>query len=451
MRRLTRNIVLSAETKNCLGISTVTFAMIAAALTGCGSTPAAVDKSQAPTVVPTLAPVVTATSAALSTSAPLTVTSTGQVSIMVWWPAALYPDEKSAAAQTLRRQLENFTAASHQTVTVRVKRNDGLGSVYQTLLSGSAVAQSAMPDLALMRRSDLAQAVAAKLVVQIDSKVLSLTDFYPAGLALGQVNGNQYGIPYVLEVQQTLYRTTALPIPPRSTDDLIASGQPILFPAGVVKGVDTTFLQQYLAAGGHIADDKGAPTLDAGPLKTVLSYYGQAVSAKIVGPQLLDYTNSTQYWQTFLSGKANLVQVDSTTYLAQRANLTNVGTLPVLVPASGALVSAVDGWLWVVTTSDPDRQAQALSLLNWLVQSDQQAAFTHAIGVLPSQRSALTAWGDDKYAAFAATLLEQPSVPAQDMIDPGVAAALQAAFDSVLNGRKTADVAASDAVASVGK
>src|SRR6185503_19303061 len=149
------------------------------------------------------------------------------------------------------------------------------------------------------------------------------------------------------------------------------------------------------------------------PLRTVLSYYEQAITAKVVGPQLLDYTNPTQYWQTFLSGKANLVQVDSTTYLAQRANLTNVGTLPVLVPASGTAVSAVDGWLWVVTTSDPDRQAQALSLLAWLVQSDQQAAFTHAIGVLPSQRAALAAWGDDKYAGFAATLLDQTSIPAQ--------------------------------------
>jgi ABC-type glycerol-3-phosphate transport system substrate-binding protein len=292
-------------------------------------------------------------------------------------------------------------------------------------------------------------AVAAKLVEQIDTSNLTTADFYPSGLALGQVNGIQYGIPYVLEVQQTVYRTTALPTPPRSLDDLVASGQNLLFPAGVIKGVNTTLLQQYIAAGGRIADDKGVPTLDVDPLRTVLHYYEQPTA--FAGMQLLDYTSPIQYWPTFLSGKANLVQVDSTTYLAQRANLTNVGTMPILLPAAAPSISAVDGWLWVITTPDADRQAQALSLLTWLIRSDQEAAFTKAMGVLPSERSALATWGDDSYTTFAGTLLDQTTIPPQDMIDPSIANALQTAFAAVLSRQKTADLAANDAQASVGK
>ncbi len=442
--------MLSADKKKWTVLSVAT--LLTALFTACSSgAPAAVNQAGTPTVVPSLTANAISTSAQTNTPTSSGLTSTPQLSILVWWPAALYPDEKSAAVRTLHEQLNAYTASTSQVVTVRVKRNEGLGSIYQTLLSGSVVAQSDMPDLALLRRSDLALAVAAKLVEQIDTKALSTTDFYPTGLALGQINGNQYGIPYVLEVQQVIYRTTALPTPPHTLDELVVSGQNILFPAGVLKGVNTTLLQQYLAMGGHITDSKGAPTLDIDPLRNVLHYYEQAVVAKVVSPQLLDYVNLSQYWQTFLNGKANLVQVDSTTYLAQRANLTNVGTIPILLPASSTPISAIDGWLWVVTTPDPDRQARALSLLSWFIRSDQQGAFTQAMGVLPSQRSALMAWGDDKYAAFAGTLLEQPAVPPQDVIDPQVASALQDAFVGVLSGRKTADLAANDAQASVAK
>jgi len=440
--------VLNADRKKWTALG---FAMVLAVLfTACGSDiPAAVNQAGTPTIVPSLTPSSTSTMVNISLSTGLT--STPPLSILVWWPAALYPDEKSAAARTLHGQLTAYTASTSQVVTVRVKRNDGLGSIYQTLLSGSVVAQSDMPDLALLRRSDLVLAVAAKLVEQIDTKSLPTADFYPAGLALGQVNGNQYGIPYVLEVQQIVYRTTALPTPPHTLDDLVANGQPILFPAGAAKGVNTTLLEQYLAVGGQIADNKGAPTLSIEPLRAVLHYYEQAAATKIVTPQILDYTSPLQYWQAFLSGKANLVQVDSTTYLAQRANLTNVGTMPILLSASATPTSAIDGWLWVVTTPDPDRQAQALSLLAWLIRNDQQGAFTQAMGVLPSQRSALAAWGNDSYAAFAGTLLEQTAIPPQDAINLRVAAALQSAFADVITGQKTADLAASDAQASVGQ
>src|SRR5450432_1118688 len=263
------------------------------------ATPDAVPLAPSPVQLPVALPTAVATS-----NGPLQLNT----ALLIWWPAGLYPAPESPAADVITGQIDGYTKVTGTTITVRVKRNDGVGSIFETLSSGSIAAPSVMPDLALMRRDDLIQAIAGKLVEPLDLKALALNDIYPSGLALGQVNGIQYGLPYALEVQHTVYRSAAFTSPPHSATDLINGAQPLLFAAGTAKGVNSTFLQQYLAAGGTLEDNKGAPTLDISPLREVLHYYEQAVAAKIVGPLLLDYTSATQYWPIFLTGKNNVVE-----------------------------------------------------------------------------------------------------------------------------------------------
>ncbi|MEP7289140.1 MAG: extracellular solute-binding protein [Chloroflexota bacterium] len=375
--------------------------------------------------------------------------------VLIWWPAALYPVNGSPAEQILTEQLDEYRLANGKTITLRVKRNDGLGGIYETLRSGSVAAPSVMPDLALMRRDDLVQAVSSKLVEPVDSDALAVDDLYASGLALGKINGVQYGIPYSLEIEHAAYRSTALTNPPHTLDDLIATGQTYLFPAGVTKGVNTALLAQYISAGGRIADEKGTRILDVDPLRTVLHYYEQAVAAKLAGPSLLDYTSPTQYWPLLTGGKTNMVQVNSTMFLAQHAALPAVNAAPLPLP-SNTIVTPLNGWLWVVTTTNVDRQTRALDVLAWLLRTDHQGQFTQTLGVLPSRRSALASWvnigsndNETSYAKFAGSLLEQVAAPPTDTIDPDVAAALQKAFEDVISARKSADTAANDAVTQI--
>ncbi len=378
----------------------------------------------------------------------ITATSYPSV-ILIWWPASLYPmDETSPAARILREQIAGYAATHTRTIHIRPKRGEGLGGIYQTLHSGSIAAPGAMPDLALLRRSDLVQAATDKLIEPIDTSGLAPDDLFPSALALGKIRGMQYGIPYTLEMQHVIYRTTAFAMPPHTLDDWLESSQVYLFTAGVVNGgISSTLLAQYSALGGRTIDGQGKPVLDRAPLLEILRFYEKAIASKLIGASP-GYTSLTQYWPLFASGKANLVQVDSTTYLMQRARLSNVAVLP--IPAEKP-ITTLDGWMWVITTTDPDKKKRALEVLTWFMRSDQQGQLTHEIGTLPSRRPALQVWGDDDYAAFARSLLEQPALPSPDMLPPAVAAALQKAFEDVLAGRKTADVAADDAIALIGK
>ena len=420
---------------------------LCALLTACGAAATEVP-AQAPTLrSPTITPSAAAANPAVAT-APVTATPDARI-VLIWWPSALYPGDESPTAILLRQQVAAYQSSQAGQILLRVKRAEGSGGIYQTLLSGSVAAPSAMPDLTLMRRSDLAQAANAKLIEPIDARVFSVDDVFASALALGQIRGVQYGIPYALEIQHVVYRSSVITKPPRTLDDVLQAGQPFLFPAGVTKGVNSTLLAQYLSAGGRIANEKGAPVLDRAPLISVLHFYELAVAAKVAGPQLLDYTTTAQYWSLFASGKASLVEIDSTAYLAQRATANSLpdSILPQAMPVPGdTALSALDTWMWVITTTDPDKQTRALGVLAWLMQADQQGGLLRELGVLPSRRSALERWGDDSYARFVRSLLEQGAVPPLDTVNPVVADALQKAFSDVLLGRKTAESAADDAV-----
>ncbi|MCC7448273.1 MAG: extracellular solute-binding protein [Anaerolineae bacterium] len=412
------------------------------------SVPDVASPTPRPTPTRILSSFVSDTGGAPAVATPAVTPTSDPGIVLIWWPAVLYPtDETSGAARILREQVAGYAATHTRTIQIRPKRGDGIGGIYQTLHSGAVAAPGAMPDLTLLRRSDLVQAVADKLIEPIDVSSLAPDDLFPSALALGKVRGTQYGILYTLDVQHVVYRTTAFATPPRTPDDILESAQVYLFAAGAANGgVSPTLLAQYTALGGRTTDDQGKPVLDRGPLVEVLRFYEKAAD-KLIGASPT-YTSMTQYWPLFISGKANLAQIDSSTYLSQRARLSNVAILP--IPAE-KVITPLDGWMWVITTSDPDKKKRAVEVLTWFMRGDQQGQFTHEIGALPSRRSALQVWGDDDYAAFARSLLEQSALPPPDVLPAAVVTTLQKAFEDVLAGRKTADLAADDALVTLGK
>jgi len=371
--------------------------------------------------------------------------------VRVWWPDDLYPAENSEAEALLLRQWDSFrgTYRSYD-LEVRRKRASGLGGILPTLRAATRVATGALPDLALMRRSDLVTAAAEGLLVPIEDWVPAdmLDDLLPGAQALGEVDGTLYGIPYALTVTHTLYRPSAFSQPPRTFVDILREQPVYLFPAGSGASavVSTTLLLQYLQAGGRLADDEGTPALDRAPVVSLLQYYATGVTQELFGPDLLDYTQSTSYWGDFVTGEADLIHVDSSYYLAHQAEVENValGTIPT---QNGEPVTSLNGWMWVLVTHDPDRQDRARAFFSWMMRASQQAALTEALHVIPSQTRALELWRNETYAAFAAEVIRSGRIVATELRSPA-AAALQEAFSDVLRGMSPVQ-AADNAIASL--
>ncbi|NLX11367.1 MAG: extracellular solute-binding protein [Chloroflexi bacterium] len=364
-------------------------------------------------------------------------TPTGE-RIMVWWPDELYPVSGTVADDVLREQFESFRLTySTYDLEVRRRRANGLGGILPALRAALPVAPGAVPDLTLMRRSDMVTAATEGLIVPVTDWAPSdiLNNLLPGVQELGEINDVLYGIPYALNIVHSIYRETVFDTPPLTFDDVLAAEVPYLFPAGAGQGtmVNWVLLLQYRALDGDLLDETGGPVLESGPLTDVLRFYEQGVRAGIFDQGLLGQTQYNTYWDLFAAGEVNFIAVDTATYLGRRAGLQNIGLAPIPTQ-TGDPITTMDGWMWVLTTQNPDRQRQARAFLSWIMRVSQQSLFTEALGILPSQQRAFRLWEDDTYADFVQTVLGAAHILPGAQYNNSAAVALQASFAEVLAG-----------------
>lgn len=392
---------------------------------------------------PTLALTVAAAQYTEGERAPRPVNAAAQITptpapetVRVWWPDELYPHDDELAQETLQTQWDGF-AQAYPTLTleVRRKRSSGLGGILSTLRTAVPVAPSALPDLTLMRRSDMITAANEGLIVPLDDWLpsdLADSNLLPGVRALGEINGVLYGVPYVLNVVHAAYRPAAMSAPPLSFADVLEGSISYLFPAGAIP-ISWTLLLQYRAAGGRLVDETGAATLDAQPLLDVLTFYAQGVQAGLFSPALLQYVRYDDYWNQFVAATSNLAAVDTLTFLERRDSIPNARPVSIPTP-DGTPITALDGWLWVVTTANPERHQRVSAFLAWMMRVGQHSLFTETLGLLPSQTRALRLWDDREYAEFAQDLLTTAILVPDAQRNNSASLALQEALVDVLEG-----------------
>ena len=393
------------------------------------------------------------TSESLATPAPTAMpalptaesTPDSGVTLTVWLPEPVAPANNQAAALVWAQQIDGFQAAQPDVrVQTRLKRAEGVGGVMATLLSASDVAPSALPDLTLIRRQDLGQVVQAGLAQPFDGRLSRAVtgDLYTAALRLGQAGGELHALSYALDIQHIAYE------PPRASfarfEDVLAEGRPLVLPLGRVNGISDVFLVQYLAAGGTVVNGS-LGTLNVNALRTVLQFYQQALAAGVIDPGVLNYPTPQEYQAGLVDGRIEAAVVTSGMYLDLLASGKDLETSPIPV-SSDRVTTLVDGWMWVLTAKNADRQTAALAFLEWVFEADRQAAYTRAIAMLPSGRAAMGGWGSPAYAQFAGSLLANAVLPLDDNEGSATARALQNALVAVVSGERSADEAVEDVV-----
>jgi len=360
--------------------------------------------------------------------------------VALWFPETLAPLDNVEAAEMLSQQISAFQNEG-VAVDFRLKSVDDVGGIMPTLRAASAVAPSVLPDLTLLRRSDLVAAADAGLIVPINERAIAaiLGNYAPIVRSLGRVEGVLYGLPYNLDVQHlagTMVFTAG------DFDAVLESSTPLIFPAGATNTISDVLLAQYREAAGLLQDNGLEIEIDS--LRTVFSYYERAVNAGLIDTTVLEYTEPDEYADLLISGNVAGV-VTSTLYLdllhEDDGENLSYASIPTV---SGEGTTLVDGWMWVITTRDAGEQAVALRFISWMMDTERQAAYHQLIDRLPSQETALSLWEDADYAAFVAGLLAQGTLPLVGGESAITARAISSAFASVLAGRESAVTAAGD-------
>ena len=353
--------------------------------------------------------------------------------LTIWLPAPLNPADNPTAEDLLNDAIETFTGDANLSVELRIKAVEDVGGIMSTLRTGSIVAPGALPDLTLMRRQDLLMAQELGLIQPLENQFTStLIDDLDYTLKLGQVDGILYGIPYLLDIPVLVYRPQAgATYESWRFRDVLARGETFVFPALETTTLNDYLYLQYLSAGGFPPRNESL-IFNGSALRSTLEFYEDAVASNVIDASILGYVDSDSYETLFVEGGVNQAVFSISDYFALQQAEENLlfNTIPT---ADGNPTTLLDGWIWVMVTSDPNQAELATRFVDLLMTPTLQSEVAQAMLMIPSQQSAFEAWviGDvDK--GLLDNLLESAELAVSQQEAGTLGDSIQAAFIAII-------------------
>jgi len=414
-----------------------------------------------PTIVATIQSEASATVAVSATSTlfgettelvdePITPESELPVQLTLWTVEAVSPEAEGDPGVVFGNGLTAFenTYPDIQ-IAVVLKNDSGKGSVLDYLRTTSQAAPHVLPDLVVLNMVDLAQVARTGVVVPLDGLLSPslVDDLLPGARAAGIVDGQLMGIPFEMDVEHLIYNTNKVTSTPIVWTDIISANTTYVFPAKGTNGlVNDAFLIQYLALGGRLQDDEGQPFLDEQALQAALEYYHLGIQEEVIPPEILTIGSPDEIWPDYVAAQVGMAHTNGHRFLSDKNVLrsTDFASIPT---HDGTPLTIGHGRVLAIVTHDPDRQATAARLIEWLLKPDNNVAWSRATLYLPTRYAAFNLIGDeDLYWSFLQHQLEvavpSPSFPEYDQIGR----VLQQAVIEVLSEEATPEEAAAAAL-----
>ncbi len=412
--------------------------ILIAGLVGC-STPAPIVE-ETPISEVTLTP----TAAPISTEDIAEPEPEGPVTLRIWVPPPFDPANKSPEGEIFQSRLDEFAARkSNVNIEVRVKNVDGYGGILDTLTTASAAAPLALPDLVALPRHALETAAGVGVLHPYDglTTVLDDPDWYDFARQLSFLQNATFGIPFAGDALVMTYRPEVVPEPPADWATSLALTTTLTFPAADFTALFT--LAHYQSLGAPLLDENEQPMLDVIQLTNVFSYYQQASANELMPYWLTQYETDEQSWEAYEDGQANMAVTWASRYLKTPLDDTSVAAIPSF---DGVPFTLADGWVWALTTNDPDRQLLVAQLAEFLTASDYLASWTAEAGLISPRPSALAAWPDQLSQNLMNQIVTSAQIiPALDIVT-NVGPVLQQAVVSVLKAEADSTTAAETVV-----
>jgi ABC-type glycerol-3-phosphate transport system substrate-binding protein len=357
-------------------------------------------------------------------------------------------DGGSPSGDLLRARLDEFAARRPGVrLEVRVKAVDGPGGLLDSLTTASAAAPLALPDLIALPRQTL-EAAALKGLLRPSEKFTEMIedpDWYDYSRQLARLQNSTFGLPFAGDALLMVYRPAAIGEPPSDLAAALQTSSTLAFPASDPQALFTLAL--YQSAGGEVLDDQGRPYLDAGKLAQVLAFYQEAENSHLIPYWLTQYQTDAQAWEAFVNRQAGMVITWSSRYLNNLIADTAAAPIPT---TSGEPLTLASGWVWSLAGSNPERQALAVELAEFLSESRFLARWTATAGFLPTRPSILAAWQDPPLRSLVEEIVLSAQLYPPADVHASLSPSLEQATIDVLKEQVDPQRAAEDAVDSLG-
>lgn len=354
--------------------------------------------------------------------------------LTLWLPGFLNPYAESNGAEELNAQLQTFSEYYPDIqVQVIVKKDAGPGSVYSMLRTTHKAAPEVLPDLVVLNQEDFSLAHEEDLLQPFDAAQFAQLHYYTPISQSELLQVNNYGIPFVMQAEQMVYRIGVASTKPFSWTDVLTGGYSLLFPAAQDAGMmSDTLLAIYLGSGGAVMDENGAPFLERASLENLYGFFDALMKRSLINTdRVLALSDVATCWENYQQGIGRLSPVPMGVYWSDPPRDSRPSWIPT---PDGRPVTMTRVWSMALVNEDPQRQEAALLLAQWLTAPEQVARLTRATQLLPPQPQALRLWNLlPEETIFIETLLENslPALPAT--VDLPVRRALQAGLTVLIN------------------
>lgn len=329
-------------------------------------------------------------------------TSVAQTRLVIWLPPQFDPSLDTKAAALLLQRLDAFESIHPDvTVEVRIKSVDGRGGLLDSLSTASNAAPKALPALILLSAEDLESAALQETLLPLDGfyKNFNNEDWLPYASHLSLIQDAHYGVPVAGDALVMAYHPLQSPFPPTTWQELSLQDLPVAFPAADEDAL--TILSMYLASGGKLTDEVGAPLLQKSALLKAFAIINDGTQTGVFPFWLSQFTSFDQSWQSFQNQQAGYSINWASQYLTDQSENTSLA----LVPKMGSVqVTLAKGWLWCVP-SQYTNQPYSIELLNYLSDPDFINEWAFESGYIPVRLSGLDTWQNTPLAPVISDLV----------------------------------------------
>nr|RPI84354.1 MAG: extracellular solute-binding protein [Chloroflexota bacterium] len=378
------------------------------------------------------------------------IDETGPLTLRVWIPPEFDPNAGTRSSELLNARLSEFSSRrSDIRLDVRVKAVDGPGGLLDALTAASSAAPKAVPDLIAIPRFLMETAALKGLLYPFDG-LTSLPDadeWYGYAREMALIQDSIFGLPFAGDALALLYQSSIFEETPADFASILNSSAQFAFPASESSSLLT--LNLYMAAGGPVKDEQGRPTIDAVILGKVLEFYQQGELNTVIPAGNIQLDTLEQAYREFAEGNVGITLISISRYLSDRKSLTESAVLAPVPTHNGIPYSLASGWVWALSTSDPERQAQAVELAEFLMDPSFLSDWNLASNSLPTSSAALASWEDTPMRdAVAKVAASSHLAPSSDLIS-SLGPAIRIAVIQVLSRQGEPAALAEDAASKV--
>lgn len=374
-------------------------------LAGCAEFPFTLP--QAVSTTPTSAPVKISATTTPDGTNPETADEAEPRVLRIWLPPQFDPSAETEAGEILRARLATFESRRPDLILdVRIKAAEGPAGLLDALFSTQNAARTLLPDLVALPRPALERAALQGILHPIDglSTLLDDPDWFPYARPLAHIQNSAYGLPFSADLFGLAYRPAedapALP----TLESLLVQESQILFAADDPQAQLSFCLSSI--AGNPMRDEQGLPDLNPDELTNLLTFY----ASENISKKSSEIETRESLWEIFNTHPEIATTVWTSNYFDRMP--ADVQIVPIPAP-NGERCALATAWSWALAGSSPDLQPAAVELAEYLSDSTFLAAWTVALGTLPTRPTALA---ENEINLHALSLAAQP-IPSNDIAE----------------------------------